>query len=163
MLITFSGCTPEYYDQVNHYAPISAEINGVLYSDDYELQYGGDGYPVANFSVLRDQYHFHSGVRYIMSDDGNTAIIAIASTMDTLGFKVNKKYGIRASLNIDMETGGSHFYESTNGWIEFTKLEARIEGRFACKIHNPEDNSILYEVKNGKFDIPKVLSSNEKM
>ena len=141
ILTSLSECQNPFSADID--APISAEINGELYSSPghkamsiYEwAAYNGKG-----FFVARDLY----------SQSGKEASISLRVESDTL--LLNHKY---SDTRICF---GTYELECINGWIEFTGLtygyHHRVHGIFEFTVTNPETGEIDYYVTNGRFNLP---------
>jgi len=120
-------------------SPISAEINGVLYSSPGHLNRSVYEWPTCaptEFDLGRRIYY----------EDGGEVYFKI-HIRDTLF--INKKY-----TNAIIRFGS--YYVNHPGYVELTDIntkEQRARGKFEFNVKNPETGEIDYKVTNGKFDV----------
>jgi len=136
ILTSLSECQNPFSTMAD--SPISAEINGVLYSSPGHKTMHPYSWPTCTPTEL-------SLWRLLYSEDGGEAVIHII-IKDTL--VINKKY-----TNARFMLGGSYL-EDNPGVVELTDIkEHRISGKFEFIAKNPETGEIDYKITNGKFDV----------
>ena len=170
ILTSLSDCDPDDghnpYDPI-FYTPISAEINGILYSDIYEGKYEVTDLdsnrcistsPHAFYRINYDNkfLYFDIRARKLTSESGDTLFLGLYSQTNNTGFALNSKYKLDAGFGwYDFETNLFSWYDSTDGWIQFTTIgRKRIGGRFEFIVKDPKTDSILFDINNGMFYLP---------
>ena len=123
-------------------SPVSAKINGVLYSSpDHEdvSTYSWAQYTGKTFLMAREIY----------SESGNRLHIKFMVEDDTL--LMHHKY-TDASIHL-----GGFGPECVSGWIEFLGLSngkhRNIYGIFEFEVRDPDSGQILYDVNEGFFSV----------
>jgi hypothetical protein len=145
--VSLYGCKIERETIVN--APMSAEINGVLYyNEGYRLfSRIGD----ATCELEDGQYTFNI-YRFLQSDDNKEIYISIVLKADTI--VANKNYECNCYLNT---------YSKSTGTLKFSSIENKNKhiGEFNFTSTDP-DSGERYIVNNGKFveytDTHKVIT-----
>lgn len=143
------------------HAPISAELNGELYSSDYYTQ-GWAGYDMPSFDISDTVFYFSFG-RYITSPNDKVRI-----SVDLIGeppVELHKKYKLgtnredgRGIIWVDQGDRGIYGFTSTEGHVVFTKCATdtsgqvyRVSGNFEfTAVHSEIDSTIV--VTNGTFE-----------
>ena len=69
--------------------------------------------------------------------------------VDTSSFSLNVKYKMKALVRTEATSR-----ESSDGWILFTSISGRLDGRFECVVRDDRTNQIVYDVRNGCFSLP---------
>lgn len=129
---------------------VSAEINGQLYSSLFEES------PLTIYLPEYDGKHFKL-TRYLRSKMGEYAdiVLYIPSQNDSIPF--NQKY-----YNLQVFFGSYPKESIKNSWIELTdcyrdsRNNPYISGLFEFDVIDSETGEIVYEVRNGMFDVPYV-------
>ena len=145
-LMSVSECEP--FDS-RIYCPISAEVNGVNYENDYVRP--SEGVPYATFGSEGKNYYLNTSGRWLKSESGDSLMFRLKfnEEVDTSSFSLNVKYKMKALVRT-----GATSRESSDGWILFTSISGRLDGRFECVVRDDRTNEIVYDVRNGCFSLP---------
>lgn len=168
ILTSLSDCDPDDgHDPYNpiFYTPISAEINGILYSDVYVKLYERTDFDDSGFlhnpsevlfGMKYGNAYFKLEGRKVTSESGDTLFLSLCSQRDRAKFDLNSKHKLEASiLRYDHKTKLLTNYDSTDGWIQFTTIgHSRVGGRFEFIIKDPKTDSVLFDINNGIFYLP---------
>lgn len=141
ILMTMSAC--EHSHEVS--SPISAEINGILFSSDGFRRYEGQ------------QSHYYSHEFYqefvinreLISADGKNCVISVKKSFHAPDkVQLDTIYTCTCSINTR---------QTNDGLLKITKMsngQREVQGEFEYVITDKETRDTIYIVKNGKFIIP---------
>ena len=136
MLTSLSECSTDID------SPVSAKINGVLYSSP-----GHEGMSTYSWAEYTGKYFLLA--REIYSESGDRLHVKFVVESDTL--LMHHKY-TDASIHL-----GGFGPECVSGWIEFLGLSngkhRNIYGIFEFEVRDPDSGQILYDVNEGFFSV----------
>jgi len=134
MLTSLSECSTDID------SPVSAKINGVLYSSP-----GHEGMSTYSWAQYTGKYFLLA--REIYSESGDRLHVKFVVESDTL--LMHHKY-TDASIHL-----GGFGPECISGWVEFlgpTKgYHYKIHGIFEFEVRDPDSGQVLYDVNDGVF------------
>ena len=158
ILTSLSECDPEALIITTRYAPVSAELNGVLFTSDSVTYLWNSS--AADLFKYEDSFTFGFN-RDISSSDTSEVSIGIILFEETpfelnreysLGTKDDEKYG---QIRFFTDDGGSYRFISSEGHIVFTKCSGTgphsVSGYFEfTAVDSSNDSTII--VTNGTFE-----------
>ena len=130
------------------YALVSVEINGISYSSKYIPNEKYSPWPSYNGRLFKL-------VRFLNSKDGDEVFLYLKVHEETI--LLNRKY-----TDVEFYFDGFHGSSIKRPSVEFTRHyddfygNHKIKGLFEFDVIDSETGEIVYDVRNGMFDVPYV-------